>query len=82
MQKKGTLRMNCPLIKKELSISVCPVINCMWRHAESGECKYTDKILSVEQYAELTGKVKIDDDQIESIKFKVMERINENSYNQ
>ena len=71
--------MRCPLIKKELSISICPVTHCMWRHSESGDCCYTEQDLTVEEYCSRCAKERIEDDQIELLKQKVMERINEDS---
>lgn len=67
----------CPLIKKSLSINICPLKKCMWRTVD-GQCKYTDKPLTVEEYCTLMGKTIINDEQIEQIKNKVMENIHEN----
>lgn len=68
----------CPLVKKSLSIDVCPLKKCMWRTLD-GQCKYTEQTLTVEQYCSLMSKNPISDEQIEQIKNKVMENVYENS---
>lgn len=67
----------CPLVKRDLSLDVCPLKKCMWRTVD-GACKYTDKTLTVEQYCAMMGKQVVSDEQIEKIKNKVMENIYEN----
>ena len=67
----------CPLINKSLSIDVCPLKKCMWRTVD-GQCKYTDKPLTVAEYCTLMCKTPISDEQIERIKNKVTENVYEN----
>lgn len=47
----------CGLIKKNLSVPVCPLKNghCMWKHRKTAECCYTSDDLTKEEFCSRVG---------------------------
>ena len=72
--------MYCGILHKQLATDVCPV-QCMWRDRLDGQCRFTNKVLLVEDYIKLVNEQPVSDEQIESVKDKILEKLNENINN-
>lgn len=77
--KTGTF---CGVVGKPLVVTICPLGEgqCMWRHRETGHCRFTNKSVTVQEFSKRVGLPGIDGPTANvlraSLKYKLYQEFN------